>query len=141
MGQITLNGQGEYGEALSTTDPLKIGFLLNKVIHNPDTAILVEPVKNEYWIFYTGGASFPEQDSDLKHFKTEQKQNKGPEVSNDSVADVDHWFSEIVKIEPGVFFFEDICNAINKIRNKNSIRIAVQQGEGVNRKLHFYYKK
>jgi hypothetical protein len=142
MGQIALNSLSEYSAALYTTDPLKIGFLLNQVIHNPDSAILVEPIKNEYWIFYTGSASFPEEShSDIKHFQIDDKQNENLEISDDSVSDSDRWFSEIVKIQQGEIFVADIFKAINSIRNKNSIRIAVEQGEGVNRKLHFYYKK
>jgi hypothetical protein len=142
MGQIALNTLSEYSAALYTTDPLKIGFLLNKVIHNPDTVILVEPIKNEYWLFYTGNISFPEQShSNIKHFQIEYKQTENLQISEDSVSDSDRWFSEIVKIQRGELFVGDICEAINKIKYKNTIRIAVEQGEDVNRKLHFYYKK
>lgn len=141
MGQTDLNLAAEYQTAIYTADPLKIAFILNKVIHNPDTSIIVETGKNEYWVFYTGNASLFPEDASIKIFKTENKESKNIKVHDDSVSGPDRWASEIVKIQRGDFFFTDICNAINKIRNKNTIRIVVEQGEDVNRKLHFYYKK
>ncbi|WP_156062658.1 hypothetical protein [Flavobacterium chilense] len=140
MEQIGLNSKAEYQTAIYTTDPLKIGFILNKVIHNPETSILVETGKNEYWVFYTGNASLPEKDTRIKNFKMQNKESKNIKLEDDSVLGPDRWVSEIVKIQRGDFFFVDICNAINKIRNKNTIRIVVEQGEEVNRKLYFYYK-
>ncbi|SCY78772.1 hypothetical protein [Flavobacterium anhuiense] len=141
MEKIASNSFAEYRSALFTSNPFKIGFLLNDVIHNPDSAILVEPVKNEYWIFYTGDASFPEEKhNDIKHFQAEKIQNEVLSINDNSV-DTGQWLSEMVKIEPGEFFVPTICAAINKIKNKNSIRIAIEQGEGFNRKLYFYYKK
>lgn len=140
MGQKDSNLAAEYNAAIYTTDPFKIGFILNKVIHNPDTAIFVETGKNEYYIFYTGSASIPEEISNVKNFQMQNNENKNRDT-NDSVLGSDRWTYEIVKIQRGNFFFTDLCNAINKIRNKSSIRIAVEQGEDVNRNLYFYYKK
>lgn len=142
MGETASNLLSEYRSALFTSNPLKIGFLLNEVIHNPDSAILVEPVKNEYWIFYTGDASFPEEKhNDIKHFQADKIQDGNLQTGNNLFSKGGQWLSEIVKIEPGEFFVPTICAAINKIKNKGSIRIAVEQGEGFNRKLFFYYKK
>ncbi|MFB9079309.1 hypothetical protein ACFFLS_01665 [Flavobacterium procerum] len=141
MKQTDLNLAAKYEAAIYTTDPLKIEVILNKVIHNPDTVILVEPIKNEYWLFYTGTASFPEPSADFKSFKVENSEIKNIHLTDDSVSNRDRWTSEVVTIQPGEFFVIEICNAINKIRNKSSIRIAVEQGEGVNRKLYFYYKR
>jgi hypothetical protein len=140
MGQIDSNLVAEYNAAIYTADPLKIGFILNKVIHNPDTAIFVETGKNEYYIFYTGSASIPEEDSVVKNFQMQNNESKKIET-NDLVSGSDRWTFEMVKIQRGEFFFTDLCNAINKIRNKSSIRIAVEQGEDVDRNLYFYYKK
>ncbi|MDP5199808.1 hypothetical protein [Flavobacterium sp. DG2-3] len=142
MGEITSNLLNDYTSALFTSNPYRIAFLLNEVIHNSDSAILVEPIKNEYWIFYTGSISFPEEKlNDIKHFQTEKTQSKNFTVGENLVSNAGKWLSEIVKIEPGEFFVASICAAINKIKNKSSIRIAVEQGEGVNRNLHIYYKK
>jgi hypothetical protein len=142
MKETASNLLSEYTSAIFTSDPVKVGFILNKVIHNPDSAILVEPVKNEYWIFYTGDASFPEEKhNDIKHFLADKSQNGDLSISNNLVSNGGQWLSEMVKIVPGELFVPTICAAINKIKNKSSIRIAVEQGEGFNRKLFFYYKK
>lgn len=141
MKQADLNLVAKYEAAIYTNDALKIEFILNKVIHNPDTAIIVEAGKNEYWVFYSGTASIPEEVADFKNFKMENNEIKNIDLPDDSVSNSDRWASEVVNIQRGDFFFTDICNAINKIQNKNSIRIAVKQGEDVNRKLYFYYKR
>lgn len=140
MKHKNLNVAAQYEAAIYTTDVLKIEFILNEVIHNPDTAILVEPGKNEYYVFYTGTASIPEESTHFKSFKMENTQTKNMDLPEDSVSIRGRWISEIVNIQRGNLFFTDICNAINKIRNKNSITIVVEQGEDVNRKLYFYYK-
>ncbi|KAF2516681.1 hypothetical protein [Flavobacterium foetidum] len=141
MKQKDLNVTAKYEAAIYTSDVLKIEFILNKVIHDPDSVILVEPGKNEYYLFYTGTASIPEESVDFKSFKAESSEVKKIDLPKESSTTRDRWTSEVVTIQRGEFFFTDICNAINKIRNKNSIRIAVEQGEDVNRKLYFYYKR
>ncbi|WP_369014678.1 hypothetical protein [Flavobacterium anhuiense] len=142
MKEKASNLLNEYSSAIFTSDPIRIGYILNNVIHNPDSAILVEPVKNEYWIFYTGDASFPEEkDNEIKHFLADKTQKVNLSISNNLVFTRGQWLSEMVKIIPGELFVPTICAAINKIKNKGSIRIAVEQGEGFNRKLFFYYKK
>lgn len=51
MKEKASNLLNEYSSAIFTSDPIRIGYILNNVIHNPDSAILVEPVKMNIGFF------------------------------------------------------------------------------------------
>lgn len=138
MEQAALSITYSYEGVITTTDPLKIGLVLNKILHNPDKALLMEPNINEYWIFYAGGVTFPAGDNDLKHFEINKEQNQNIEISDNTVSNADSWLSEIVKVDE-LFMFK-ISEVLYTIQNKKSIIVAVEQPD-VKRKLHIYYKK
>lgn len=138
MENLTLNTMTDYEGAFITSNPTKIGIILNKVLHNPNSALIIEPIMNEYWVFYYGGASFPiDEDEEINHF-----QNMSPNKENfEGPLDVtDKWFFDILKNDDPATFFFDAMDILNKIRNKNSIRVAVEQPE-IKRKFYIYYKK
>lgn len=98
MEQAALNITYSYEGAITTTDPVKIGLVLNTILHNPDTALLIEPNKNEYWIFYAGGVTFPTGESDLKHFKIDKEINEDIEIEDDSISGADRWCQKLLKL-------------------------------------------
>jgi hypothetical protein len=127
----------DYEGVLTTTNPTKIGVVLNTILHNPSSALIIEPMLNEYWIFYYGGASFPPiLDKDISYFKKNDMLN---ERIVTLIPTKDNWIFEIVKFEDTIQFFNDIMNILNTVKNKSSIKIAIEQPDKF-RKFYIYYK-
>jgi hypothetical protein len=137
MANPTLNNMINYEGAFTTTNPTKIEFILNKILHNPNSALIIEPVINEYWVFYYGGATIPaDKDKEINHFQKVLQNKKNIEIDLDE----DKWVFVIIKFDDPIQFFDDAMGVLNKIKNKSSIKVAIEQPE-VKRKLYINYKR
>lgn len=139
MENLTLNDMINYEGAFTTTNPTKIEIILNKILHNPNSALIVEPIINEYWVFYYGGATFPiDKDEEINHFQRDLLNKKNIEIDLDVVED--KWIFDIIKFDDPIQFFDDAMGVLNKIKNKSSIKVATEQPD-VKRKLYINYKR
>ncbi len=137
MENVITNKMTNYEGMFTTTDPTKIDLLLNKILHNPSSALIIEPILNEYWIFYYGGFTFPnEKDLEINHFPNTLSNKEDIETTQDAAGG---WKFDIIKMDDPADFFNDTLAILNKIRNKNSIKIATEQPDA-KRKFYVYYK-
>ncbi|MFD1256681.1 hypothetical protein ACFQ3S_07720 [Mucilaginibacter terrae] len=131
-----IKGNGFEG-TIFTYEAEKVAYILNEVLKKPSSALIVEPAKNEYWVFYNGGYTFPQAQDSLKVVDL----TVVPENFKASVVEKvkgAQW--DMVKIEVEPEFLFTINDEFNKIKNLSSIRVAIHQGDDGKRFVHLYYK-